>query len=335
MRKLLFILSLLISTDAFAQTIWFQMQRVNYCTKETKIDSSYYYLTDMLGVSYKNIRGKVYLPAFGEYQVHYPRQPELVFPLIRVINNETVYTHYDSKIRIDLGVQYGSLYVYKDCKGLLNGVQEDFYQDGTVKMRGNFKNGVPKDSITLFYENGGPHKSIIYLPRHLYIKEFDSLSNLVKISHYGTDPTALPSFVTTTFYPGGSIQTNERLSRGFVYLTEYYQGKKIKVEMDRKSRKEYTPRGMMEAMYKWKERASNKDPYYNKKFEVVKSSYDASGRKTEEIKYHISSDQKQPPVGLGMAAYFVYWKKFSPDGQERLLFKNKTREQVLEQGLFF
>lgn len=335
MNKLLLLFFTLISHFASGQTqtIWFQMQRVNYCTKETVIDSNYFYLADMLGNQYKNVRGKVFLPAAGEYQIFYPTQPDIIFPVINIQKDTNIYTHYDSKIRVGLGFDNGVTYVYKDCNGLLNGEHEDYYEDGIVKMRGNFKNGIPKDSISIFHPNGIPYKSIIYLPRHLYIKEFDSLARVVKISHYGTENSASPNYTATTFYPNGNIHIAEKSYRGIIQFTEYYEGKRLKVEMTRDWRKEYTPAGTLETMYKWKEKAARKPPYIHKKFEITRTSYDASGRKTEEIKYHTPSFNKQPQVGLGSAAYFVYWKKFSPDGQEELVLRNRTIYEVVTQGL--
>lgn len=333
MKKVVFAFILFLNTGVQAQIAWFQMQRVNYCTKETVIDSSSFYLADMLGRKFRNIQGKVFLPAEGQYQIFYPSQPDIIFPVIDIKKDTNIYTHHDSKIRVSLGFDNGVIYVYKDCNGLLNGEHEDYYEDGTVKMRGNFKKGVPKDSISIFHRNGIPYKSIIFLPKHLYIKEFDSLARVVKISHYSNENTDLPNYTTTTFYPNGNIQTTEKSYRGTILFTEYYEGKRLKVEMTRNSRKEYTPAGTIETVYKWKEKAANKPPYIHKKFEITRTSYDGSGRKTEEIKYHTPSSNKQPQVGLGSAAYFVYWKKFSPAGQEELVLRNRTIYEVVTQGL--
>lgn len=65
------------------------MQRVNYCTKAITVDSSTFYLVDKLGVSYRNIAGKVLLKEKGEFELYYPNLPNTAFPPIKITSNET------------------------------------------------------------------------------------------------------------------------------------------------------------------------------------------------------------------------------------------------------
>ncbi len=330
MNKLLSIAFILIGHYVFGQpTIWFQMQRVDYCTKETKIDSSLYYLVDVMGEKHRNLNGKVILPFAGEYEIYHPSQPDVEFPIVEIKTEENIYTHYETKIKVLPGHSLNRLYVYKDCNGILNGLNEDFYENGNLRLRGSFKDGIPKDSITLFYPNGNIQKSIIFFPKHLYFKEYDSTGALQMINHISTKTA---DYYKTTYYPNGNINSNEKFKKGFQYLTEYYAGKKIKKEIGKNFRKEYTANGVLETEYKW--RAKTSQSAHNKIFEVTRTTYTDTGNKLEEIKYITESVNRQPSLAIAYAKHYTYWKQYDNTGKETLLLKNISKEDIMKRGGF-
>ena len=69
----------------------------------------------------------------------------------------------EAKIQLYVTGAFDTPPVYVKCDIEINGYQEDYYDNGVLKMRGNFKNGRAKDSLVTFYPNGnlekanGPH----------------------------------------------------------------------------------------------------------------------------------------------------------------------------------
>lgn len=333
MNKLFLIFFTLISHFALGQTqpIWFQMQRVNYCTKETAIDSSLFYLVDKYGVGYKNENGIVWLKGKGEYKIYYPTNPNLEFPRIQITGTENMYIHKDTKIRF--APQHWGL-SFQNCEGLLNGVHEDVYDNGNLRIKGNFVNGLPKDSLLFFYENGHIQKSIYYLRKLVYIHEYDSLGNLVKISRNSNKLPVITDYETTSFYSNGSIKLIEKRKNNYLQLTEYYPGKRLKTRLSRNKRIDYFPDGKPEIIYTWKEKLQGSAYASRKKYEIKKTIFNSDGLKTEEIKYHSFQGNKfQPSLLSHPTDFFIYWKKFYPDGKAETILINKTKYDAVNEGL--
>ena len=64
---------------------------------------------------------------------------------------------------------------------LAEGYQEDFYPNGNVRIRGNFSEGNPKDSLVLFYSNGAVKTRSHFPLKELIIENYDSLNHLIKV----------------------------------------------------------------------------------------------------------------------------------------------------------
>jgi antitoxin component YwqK of YwqJK toxin-antitoxin module len=331
MKKLLFILLLLMSAEAFTQTIWFQMQRVSYCTKETAIDSSLFFLVDKYGAKYKAENGIVWLKGEGEYKIYYPTNPNQEFPLIQIRDRENTYIHKETKIRF--APQHWGL-SFQSCEGLLNGVHEDVYDNGNLRIRGNFANGLPKDSLLFFYENGHIQKSIYYLRKLVYVQDYDSSGSLIKVSSNNNRLPVLTDYETTTFYSTGGVKSIEKRKENYVQLTEYYPDKKPRTRLTRKKRIDYYPNGHAEVIHTWKEKLQGKEFASTIKYEITKTSFNTDGEKTEEIKYHSFQGNKIQPSLLSKPSDFVvYWKKFNRNGAEQLILKNKTKYEAVLIGL--
>lgn len=330
MNKLLLLFFTLISHFALCQTqtIWFQMQRVNYCTQKTVIDSSVFYLVDKFGVGYKNVDGIVWLRNKGAYTIYYPNEPNTVYPLIQITGDSAIYIHKETKIRFS---PRHIVVTFINCEGVLNGVHEDVYDNGRLRMRGNFVNGRPKDSLLLFYENGNPQKSIYYLHKHNYIQEYDSTGNLFKVSRNGNQHLVVNDYETTTFYSNGSIRSIEKRKKGYLLLTEYYPDKTIKTALSKKKRIEYHKNGRPEAIYTWKEKLQGTAYASRTKYEIKKTSFNTEGQRTEEIKYHsFQGNKNQPELLYRPSDLVIYWKKYASTQEETLLYKNVYRNEITE-----
>ncbi len=182
-KKLFILLIILVCVNyGYTQHISFQLFRVNSCTNHTYLDTSIYYLVNQAGEGYESQNGTVWLEKKGTYNIFFPEKPSLKFAPAIITDSINTQLHYDKKISIQFPSKKGGQ-AYFDCNGLLNGEHEDVYENGIVKMRANFKNGIPQGSITFFHPNGNIFQSVIFSRKKVYIREYDSLSVLSKVTH--------------------------------------------------------------------------------------------------------------------------------------------------------
>lgn len=234
------------------QQIRFQIKRISPCDSVGKIDSVWYYLSDSLGSTYHSESGTVTLPKIGVYNVHFWTYRDLAFPSINILDTGLlIYSFYEPKIVLR---SYGMhpRFVYESCGKLINGYDEDYYSNGNIRIRGNFQEGKPKDSLVMFYTNGFIKKRLTYLPKEVFIEEYDSLSNLIKVSHNSNKSYYLTDYTTTEYYSNGKIRLKESNIDKLVKIEEYYPNGKVKIIQTKKERIEYHENGNKEIVYTWK-----------------------------------------------------------------------------------
>ncbi len=332
MKKLLTIFLLGFSHTVFAQQIWFQMQRVNYCTKTVTVDSSIYFLVDQFGVKYRNIAGKVWLDSKGTYEIYYTKSLNTVFPTIHITDNETIYTYKEPKIRF-AAKHWGMS--FQNCEGLLNGFHEDFYENGNPHIRGNFVNGLPKDSLVMFYYNGFIKKSIYYLRTHNVIQEYDSLGTLRKLSRNSNKLPIITDYDATTFFANGGLQSREKVKNRSSNYVEYYPNRKLKTTLTKRKRTEYFMDGSPEVVFTWKEKFSKQGYSRKKKFEIRKIVYNEKGEIKEDLKYYSAQSYLvQPKLNFNDADFIIYWKQYNDLGEEKILYRNVSKLDVKYTGGF-
>jgi antitoxin component YwqK of YwqJK toxin-antitoxin module len=337
MKKISTITLLILSHWAGAQSIWFQLHRTDGCTNETKIDSTDYYLIDKNGTGYRNTEGTVWLPATGEYEIFYVnRQDNHAYPMIQITGNKNFYNHYDGKVKLNYTDLLGNSF-FDDCSGRLNGYKEDYFENGAVSLKGNFVQGEPKDSLLLFYPNGTVRRHIAYLKKEVYTREYDSLANLIKVSYKSkkrTNPDAF-YYSATVYYPDGGVKMIEKKNSDFTIQTTYYPDKNIQAELKKDKKIEYYPDGNIQTETKWKIKADKNLPLFFYKYEIVKKTFYKDGKTSEEIAYQmLQGGRRQPELSLSKAIYFIHWKRFSPDGTEKILFKDMFQEEIIKSPAF-
>lgn len=318
---------------AHAQHISFQLFRVNPCTGSTDLEISKYYLVSESGLVYESADGTVWLDSLGSYRIINPTQRRINFGSVLITDSVNTHLHYDKKINIKFDPRQGGQ-AYFGCKGILNGVHEDVYENGVIQMRGNFKNGAPKDSLTFFYRNGHVFQSVIFLRKKIYIREYDSLSVLSKITHILDDSYFGTEYDATSFYPNGRLKKVEKVRKKITRSKEYYPDKKLKNEVTPSARTDYDINGKVSARYTWKNITYEKGLILQTTFEVVKTTYDQFNNKTATIKYHTVqwANTTLPSFDVNDASYFVYWKQYATDGQETVLLKNISRRELVKSG---
>lgn len=328
MSKLLVIFLLLTFHFCRGQQVRFQIKRINQCDKVGKIDSSYYFLTDDKDSIYNNESGTVLLPKPGKYSIHYWSKPDTYFPSI-IIKDEGpyVYIHSEPKIVMRSYGMHGRL-VYEICEKAIEGFQEDYYANGNVRIRGTFVNGKPKDSLVTFYFNGVTNKRVTYFPKEIFIEEFDSSSNLVKVSHNSNKSYYLTDYKTTEYYPTGQVRLKESNRNKLVTIEEFYPNGKIRIIQTKKSRKEYYENGNNKTDYTWKrkkEKVVKRKHCFN--YTVTKKMFDESGILLEvQIYEHWGLYQPQPRLELSRSDWINKWVKWE-NGKEIIIANNEDTEK--------
>lgn len=236
---------------------------------------------------YEAENGIISVPSPGKYSLFCGEEIEPLFEI--EINNPGVYEYkrYVSKIS---ALQYGSDtgLIYKDCGKICEGYVEDFYENGNLRIRGNFSNGKPKDSLVKFYHNGKVQEKTIIKDKEKTIFTYDSIGNLIirsRSSKHDRDSKF------TMYYPNGRIRYDRSNSNNIVKKDTYYPDGTRKVKQRKKYKVEYYKNGSIKSIIKWTKR---KD-FEGYKFTINSTFFKETGEleKTEEdIDY---GPHRQPP----------------------------------------
>lgn len=321
MRQINIILLLLIFNCCCGQQIKFQIKRVTICDSVGKIDTlNDYYLTNLdsiIDTLYNSELGTTFLPTLGKYQIHMLSESYTDFPDIDIkVPGLFIYTHYEPKIALRT---YGMhlQQTYETCGKPIEGFNEDFYSNGNRRIVGNFSLGKPKDSLVTFYWNGNIQKRFRYLLKETYIEEFDSLSNLIKISHNSNKSFYLSDYKSTQYFENGKIQLNESSFDNLIIIEEYFSNGQLKIKQTKKRRTEYYDNGRIYITYNWNRKKRkgirNKIQY---DFNVYKKTYNEKGKVIEEIVYEEwGLFNQQPKIEVAQSDWIITWTKFENDNK--------------------
>ena len=184
MKNIVFFLFLFTCKFCVGQVVRFQLYTTAPCSIIEHLDTAYslYKITNTGITDYFAKKGIVNLTDTGKYGINLEDGP-YIDTLIEISDTGLfVFKYKEPKIGLyNGGIDAPPL--YKSCGRLINGYDDDFFPNGNIRIRGTFVNGRIKDSICTFYFNGRIKKRIIHLPKESVIEEYDSLNNLIKISH--------------------------------------------------------------------------------------------------------------------------------------------------------
>ena len=165
------ILILLFSTiSGFSQEIKFNLFLKDSCSN--KVERSFYYHLEKNGTEY-NIsdfdNGTIILPTKGEYKLIATEIGETHKILIdKLINSDTLIKPRIEEYIIKTNVSFkkgtskeqlkklGIIpnYKFMKCEKTCNGIETDYYSNGTVRLKAEFKNGLVIGELKRFYQNG-------------------------------------------------------------------------------------------------------------------------------------------------------------------------------------
>lgn len=324
LKTLIAILILTTLNSVYGQGVKFQIKRINPCDRIGKIDSSDYYLSDNLDSNYYAESGIVKLPKPGIYNVHFWTYRDIAFPKINILDTGLlVYTFNEPKIILR---SYGMhpRFVYESCGKLINGYDEDFYSNGNIRIRGNFQEGKPKDSVVTFFSNGIIEKRLTFLPKEILIEEFDSTANLIKVSRNSNKSYYLTDYNTTEYYTTGKIKRIESNIKRLVNIKEFYANGQLKIIQTKKYRNEYYEDGSKEITITWRRKKVKEiKGEYRFEFKIHKTKYNRNGEKVEEIVYEDwRLLQPQPRLEVSSSDWIYKWTKY--ENNKEIIIANEV-----------
>lgn len=331
MRNALTIMILLGVQVSNGQTISFQLKRANACNKSGTIDSSWYSLIDENDSTYNSQDGTVLLPKAGKYRIVMWTEPDTRLQPIEITNQGSyVYTYNEPKIVVrSFGMH--PVTVYETCGKPIEGYQEDFYPNGHLKVRGNFQNGKPKDSLVTFYYNGVTERRLTYLPKEILIEEYDSLHNLTRVSHNSNKSYYLTDYKTVEYYGNGKIKLKESSFNRSVTIEEYYPGGQLKIIQTKKYRTEHFENGKISVEYKWKRKKVKEAAQEHRyEFTIHKTTYDLYGNKLEYAVYeNWQMIQPQPYLEIKRSDWIDVWTKYE-NGKDSMIAESISTEDFFK-----
>lgn len=281
MRYITFILWFSICEFCSAQNIRFQLYRTAACTVTEKLDTEYsiYKIPGSLNANYYPKSGTVYLPGPGKYKVELYRGP-IIDTIFNIKDTGLVVYHYKDPLigyywggGVDMPPQYWK------CGTLMEGYQEDFYANGSLKMRGNFANGFIKDSIVTFYLNGRTEAKQFLKSHMIYTTGFDSLGRVKRVSRYQDKFGSYAEYEWTEFFPSGKVKEKKSDLKRVISIAQYYSNGQLKLEQTNDHRVEYYPSGIKKVNYTWKHTEDSLERKIGESsFTVYKKEYDRRGQ---------------------------------------------------------
>ena len=303
--------------DIKGQNIKFQLVRKDDCSGISHIDSTGYSLIDKLHdttypVLYQSKNGIISVPNVGTYYID-TYYTDSLYTNIKIEIKDTglfMYNFKEPKLSGKLDPNIVDPFIqYITCGQLANGYQEDFYPKGNYRLRGNFVNGQPLDSIITFYPNGVPKTRQNYFKKKIVIEKYDSLYNLVELSK-NERSYYLNDYTKTCFFADKKIKLCENRKKGIYRLKEYYANGNIKTIQTKTKRIEYYPDKKTSCYYKWQKM---KDTTTNDfRFVIHKTAFGSNGKIEEQQVYEnwLYTDKiYQPSLDITKSDWIILWRK--------------------------
>ncbi|MES2453901.1 MAG: hypothetical protein V4594_00090 [Bacteroidota bacterium] len=286
MKYLLTLLLFVSSQLCKAQNYRFQFYLTKSCSTIAQLDTSYslvYFKSESEELVYKPVNGTVTLPGPNNYYIHFnDGGPLMDSSRVEILDTGLVIFNYKvPDVYEFIGPELHAERIYMRCHVPINGYAEELFEDGTVKLRGNFKAGRIKDSIVYFYPGGkmkGRKRS--YRKRYTF-EAFDS-SGVLKSYHksvkYNVFVGRPSKWSETTYYPNGKTKIKERTNQLIRRFQEFYPSGKLYSRQTRKKKTDYRENGVKLASYSWQQK---KDKYGAEIQLVYQDKYDEYGKLSE------------------------------------------------------
>lgn len=329
---LLLIIIVFNCTFCFGQKGKFQLFVKKSCSVNEQLDTNYYLMSvNSLDTIYSPQKGIVHLP-FGKYFIDRNIGVAVEFSVIEIVDTSLLVKHYtEPKISVGSTGVIDSPPAYFTCDSVINGYAEDYHPNGKIKIRGNFKNGYPKDSLVTFYTTGIAQKREIREPKVVHVIEYDSLGRVTKISHRENKHFMVyGEYNWTEFYPNSTIKSTESSVKRVLTRKEFYPAGKLKVKIDKKSKAEFYENGNKSVVYQWRKK---KDEGLDKIYRIKKSEYNIHGVLVQETLFEWWNDAYSPPeLEIDKLDWVVKATKYK-NGKAILVVKDIDTKDYVEKFL--
>ncbi|MDB5146899.1 MAG: hypothetical protein JWQ57_919 [Mucilaginibacter sp.] len=316
----------------FGQGARFQFYLTKACGTVEKLDTSYYLMPlNRPDTGYAPQKGTVYLPAKGKYVIWVTTGPLLDSPFIEIKDTSLfVFRYKEPKIQQYISGAFDSPPIYVRCDSAVNGYAEDFYPNGKIKMRGNFREGYQKDSLVTFYPNGKMERRNTSSSKSTNMEEYDTAGNLIKLrrGQRGSFMTYL-EYRSTEFYPNGKVRLKESSIKRVVTIEEFYPNGNLKLKQTKRDRTEYYENGEIKVIYTWRAKKDGSDRR-KKDFTICKSEYNNQGQILRSVNFDVWNDSlPQPELDIFKSDKIKSVKEYK-DGKETSAIENIYPKEYLD-----
>lgn len=158
---IILILSVLVCSS---QEIKYELYLISPCTGEIE-KSKDYYLLKRNGIKYPSSfgDGTIEIPEKGEYELIVNGENHNI-SICSAINSDTLRSPEIEEFFITHSRPNS---VFRTCDKLCDGVKTDYYSDGSVRIKGEFKKGYVVGELKRYYQNGNLEEFSIYNKRGL------------------------------------------------------------------------------------------------------------------------------------------------------------------------
>ncbi|MFC0513425.1 hypothetical protein ACFFGT_04410 [Mucilaginibacter angelicae] len=284
-----------------------------------------------LDTGYAPKKGTVYLPATGKYVIWVTTGPLLDSPFIEIRDTSLfIFRYKEPKIQQYISGALDSPPIYVRCDSAINGYAEDFYPDGKIKMRGNFREGYQKDSLVTFYPNGKMKRRNTSSSKSTNVEEYDTAGNLIKLrrGQRGSFMTYL-EYRSTEFYPNGKVRLKESSLKRVITIEEFYHNGHLKLKQTKKGRTEYYENGAKQVIFTWQGKKTGHDRR-EKDFTIYKSEYNSQGQIIRSVIFEVWNDSlPQPELDILKSDKIKSVKEYK-DGKETSVTEDIYPKEYLE-----
>ena len=172
------------------------------------------------------------------------------------------------------------------------------------------------------------------MPRTVIVKEFDSLGNMAKLTKTENKGFMVyREYTEKTFFPNGSIASEESSVKHVVRRLEFYPSGQIKLKQTKNYRIEYYANGFKSEEYKWKSKKDRVGDETNWDFRIYRTTYDQNKQVLQSAVYEEWSNYvPQPDISISESDWIVSFIKYQA-GKEILQVKDiKTKDFLNRYG---
>lgn len=269
---------------AHSQEIKYKAIFINQCTKEVS-NEVFWWISDMNSNHYNQVdynENTIALPTLGKYKIHFGNEQDS--KLINIekfgISKDTFFTN---RITLANYVSNPPFSEYFDCDNLANGIIEDYFYNGDLRLNGKFLNGQPIDTLRKYYRNGKIKE--LYIPQKNKKQHITYFENGNIKADYN-----FKKKYKKEYYVSGEIKKTENWNRKFnTEKIEYYLNGQKKIEENNTKQTEYFLNGNLKSQCTRKEVSKLKrifSKYKNRWYEYQCYKFDSLGNKIAFIKFY-------------------------------------------------